>query len=104
MALSEASKEAIHLRNSIFESTGKMDYVVLYNDSQGAQKIFINPVFHKRSKHIDVRHHFIGNAVSNQIVNIKYLPTDRMIADILTKGSSNIEVTRSVISLDLKNT
>lgn len=86
MAISEACKEAIYLRNLLQELTGNVCCVKLFNDNQSAQKLSINPVYHKRSKHIDVRHHFIREAVSDKLVQIKYLPSADMPADIFTKG------------------
>lgn len=88
MAISEAAKEAIYLRNVLSELIGFTICVALFNDNQSAQKLSINPVFHKRSKHIDVRHHFIREAISNKHVIVKYIPTNDMPADILTKSLS----------------
>lgn len=88
MGLSEAAKEAIYLKSLLRELLGKSFTVALYNDNQGAQKLAYNPVFHKRTKHIDIRHHFIRDAVENKEVILRYLSTGEMLADILTKGVS----------------
>ena len=45
-----------------------------------------NPVNHGRAKHIDIKYHFIRDEVAKGTVRIKYLPTDEMLADALTKG------------------
>jgi len=55
----------------------------LMEDNQGA--IARNPVAHARTKHIDIRYHYIREAMQNEIVNLCYCPTEVMIADILTK-------------------
>lgn len=89
MALSEACKEAVYLRNLIFEiNGGQIDNlpVNLLSDNQSSQKLACNPLFHRRTKHIDVRHHFIRECVVKELVNISYLPTAEMPADILTKS------------------
>lgn len=85
MALSEASKEAIYLRNLLSEIQGRLDIITLYNDNQGAQKLCSNPVFHEKTKHIDIRHHFVREAVENKLIKLDYLSTDEMVADILNK-------------------
>jgi hypothetical protein len=47
-----------------------------------------NPVNHERSKHIDIRYHFTREKVETKEVLVEYLPTEKMLADILTKGLS----------------
>ncbi|CAF4947657.1 unnamed protein product [Pieris macdunnoughi] len=88
MAIAEACKEAIYLKSLISDIIGCNYTVVIYNDNQGAKKLTENPLFHKRTKHIDVRYHFIREAVSNSLIKIEYLSTSEMPADILTKSLS----------------
>lgn len=87
MAVTDAAKEAIYLINFL-KDLGLPDLarVTIFNDNQGAGKLAENPVFHSRSKHIDVRHHFIRDVLKRHPVKLLYLPTEQMIADALTKG------------------
>lgn len=83
----DATKEALHLNQFLKELRFNTSTpIVLYNDNQGAAHLSRNPVHHARSKHIDIRCHFIRNAISDEMVDIKYLPTERMPADMLTKA------------------
>lgn len=91
ISMSEASKEAIYLKNLLGEIVGKSDPIVLYNDCQSAQKLVLNPMYHRRSKHIDIRYHFVREAVSNNYVKISYLQTAEMPADILTKSLGSVK-------------
>jgi hypothetical protein len=86
MAISDAAKEAVYLKGLVGELLGNCGAINIYNDNQSAQKIATNPVFHNRTKHIDVRHHFVREVVSNEQVNLMYLTTSEMIADVMTKG------------------
>lgn len=86
MGIAESCKEAVYMRSLIFELTSTMYPIPIFNDNQSAHKLSANPVFHKRSKHIDVKYHFCRESVANDIVKIKYLPSEDMPADILTKG------------------
>ncbi|CAK1546544.1 unnamed protein product [Leptosia nina] len=88
MAIAEASKEAIYLRMLLCELTGNLYPVKLYNDSQSAQKLVANPVCHRKSKHIDIRYHSVKDVVNDKIIDLKYLPTSAMPADVLTKALS----------------
>ncbi|KRY44405.1 Retrovirus-related Pol polyprotein from transposon TNT 1-94 [Trichinella britovi] len=86
MALSEACKEAMHLKRMIEAITGLCKSVVLQSDNQSELKLAKNPVFHARTKHIDIRYHFIREAAERKDVELRYLPTEQMMADVLTKG------------------
>ena len=45
----------------------------------------MNLVFHDKSKHIDIRYHFIRDMVQKGVVELQYIPTDDQTADVLTK-------------------
>jgi hypothetical protein len=62
--------------------------VVFHNDNQSALKLSCNPVFHNRTKHIDVEHHFVREAAERKLV-LNYIPTEDMVAGILTNGLSS---------------
>ena len=57
----------------------------LYEDNQGAIAFAKNPVAHARTKHIDIRYHFIREQVQKGVVDLKFIGTRDMIADIFTK-------------------
>ena len=63
----------------------------LRESNQSAIKLSTNPVFHKRSKHIDVQQHFLRDAVLKSEINIRYVPTQKMAEDIFTKGLCELE-------------
>lgn len=60
--------------------------IVVFNDNQIAQRLVYNPVFHNRIKHIDTKFHYIRETVKSKKVVLRYLPTDKMLSDVLTKG------------------
>lgn len=86
-ALSDAAKEAIYISRFLSEiGLSSLSKVTMYNDNQGAANLAANPVFHSRSKHIDIRCHFIREVLSNHPVSLIYKPTKEMVADVLTKS------------------
>jgi hypothetical protein len=62
------------------------DPTLLHVDNQSAIAIVQNPEFHDRTKHIDVRYHFLRQKVDSRDILLTYLPTEDQIADALTKG------------------
>jgi len=54
-------------------------------DNQGAIAMTNNPVGHKRTKHIDIRYHFVREQVLKGTLQIKYCSTKNMLADLFTK-------------------
>jgi hypothetical protein len=59
-------------------------------DNQSAIVLSKNPVFHERSKHIDIRYHFIRDCVDEDSINIDYTVMENQLADILTKARGRI--------------
>lgn len=59
--------------------------VSLKGDNQGSIALAHNPVFHARTKHIDIQHHYIRDEVAAKRIELAYVPTNEMIADGLKK-------------------
>ncbi|UYV66573.1 hypothetical protein LAZ67_4002149, partial [Cordylochernes scorpioides] len=89
IALCEAGKEAVYLR-ALLDEMGFGELLngptVLKTDNQGAQQLARNPVYHARTKHIDIKWHFIRSICSDGLVEVVHTPTQENVADILTKG------------------
>jgi hypothetical protein len=95
VALAVATQEAIFLRQLYADMSGldKTEMVVTLNaDNQGAIALAKNPVHHQRSKHIDIKYHFVRQAVQNEIVKLSYVPTDCNLADVFTKPVSRAKL------------
>jgi hypothetical protein len=61
------------------------DAMVVHVDSQWAIALAKNPVFHDRSKHIDIQYHYTRGLVKEKRIHLEYIPTSEMLADLLTK-------------------
>ncbi|KAK9067917.1 hypothetical protein SSX86_012028 [Deinandra increscens subsp. villosa] len=85
IALTEAVKEAMWLRGVINELGFNCEAVIIRCDNMGAMQLSKHQVFHERSKHINVRLHFIRDILSSNEVKLEYVHTSLNAADYLTK-------------------
>lgn len=91
IAAADCVKELLFLKSVIEELTGKDIKIELNIDNQSAITIIKNGQFNRRSKHIDVRFHFINEKVHEGTVTLKYCATERQVADIFTKPLGRIK-------------
>jgi len=94
IALAATVQEGLHLVQLLNDVDGGHQYspVTVYEDNQGAIALCQNPVNRQRSKHIDVRYHFIRREVYASKVVVKYCPTSEMIADVMTKPVTKVKL------------
>jgi hypothetical protein len=59
---------------------------IIYSDNKSAICMSKNDVHHNRSKHIDIRHHFIRDEIAKKSITLEWVTTGEQIADILTKS------------------
>ena len=63
----------------------RLDETTILCDNQSCIKLSKNPVFHDKSKHIEIKYHFIRDMVMKGVVKLEYIATDEQVADVLTK-------------------
>ena len=59
---------------------------MIYCDNQSCIKLTKNPVFHDRTKHIEIKYHFIRDWAQKGAVKLEFVSTDEQVTDILTKS------------------
>lgn len=101
---SEAAREGIWLQRLLSEMTGEVPSPIsIFCDNQGAIEITKNPKFHERTKHIDIKYHFIRSAYEEDKIDLQYIPTTEQSADIMTKPLPPHSHWKHVYELGLKN-
>jgi hypothetical protein len=86
IALSVVVCEAVWLHKLLTDLFDhEMDPTIIHCDNQSYVKLYENPVFHDRLKHIEIKNHYIKDMVQRKAVHMQYLPTHEQIADIFTK-------------------
>lgn len=87
MACSHASKEALWLRNLLMQlELEPKAATVIQCDNQSSISLTRDQSHHQRSKHIDIKHHFVRDYVEMGKLWFHYVPTKENIADIFTKA------------------
>ena len=92
IAACTASCEAIWLRkllSGLFNLD--LDTTVILCDNQSCIKMTENPVFHDRSKQIEIRHFYIRDMMQKGAIKLQYVSTDEQVVDVLTKPLSWIK-------------
>ena len=77
------------------------DVMTLFCDNISAINISKNHVQHSKTKHIEIRHHFIRDLVEEKKIKLEYIHTEKQLADIFTKvlDANRFETLRSSLGL-----
>ncbi|XP_053956123.1 uncharacterized protein LOC128861765 [Anastrepha ludens] len=89
IAMCSGAKE-VTFHRSLLQEMGFNEYTkkptTIMCDNQSAQFLVKNPIVHQRSKHIDIRYHYLRDKYHGNELNIEYVPSEENVADILTKN------------------
>ncbi|GJS00185.1 retrovirus-related pol polyprotein from transposon TNT 1-94 [Tanacetum coccineum] len=86
IALSGCCAQILWMRSQLTDYGFKFNKIPLYCDNKSAIALCYNSVQHSRSKHIDVRYHFIKEQVENRVVELYFVRTEYQLVDIFTKA------------------
>jgi hypothetical protein len=104
VASTEAAKEALWLRSMLAQLFTPLDSpTTLFGDNQSAIALAKDHQYHARTKHIDVRFHFIRWVIEQGSLRLVYCPTDDMVADTLTKALPSAKVKHFASALGLRS-
>ena len=68
-----------------------MDAIDIHYDNQSRIKLIENLVFHDKSKHIEIKYHYIWDMVQRRAIKLQYVPTEEQVVDVLTKPLSCVK-------------
>jgi hypothetical protein len=85
VAVTETSKELIWLQGLLTELGFEQEMNVLHSDSQSAIHLAKNSAFHSRTKHIDLRYHFIQSLIEGKVLKLVKIARSNNPVDMLTK-------------------
>lgn len=92
IAASEACKEIVWVNGVYHSLTGKLNVPTLNIDNAAAVKLAENPEMHRRTKHIERRHFYVRELVSDGKIKIKQIASEFQLADIMTKPLAQVRL------------
>ena len=87
-ALSECAQESMFTKNLVMELTGEDNRAIIYEDNLGAIYLAKNHQVSGRTKHIDIRHHWLRDLQASKKIDIRYVRSENNSADIMTKNTA----------------
>jgi hypothetical protein len=69
----------------------ELEETCIFYDNQSCIKLSVNPVCHDKSKHIEIKYHYVRDMVQKGAVRLQYIATDEQVADVLTKPLSRVK-------------
>lgn len=103
IALTHAGRELVWLRQLLSEIARPLHHPsTLHCDNQSAIALSKDNMINARTKHFDIRYHWIRELVSDNVISITYCPTDTMVADVLTKALARPKLERFTAELGLR--
>ena len=103
MAAGSCCAQILWMKNQLLDYGIKYEKTPIFCDNTSAILITQNPVMHSRTKHIDVRYHFIRDHIEKGNVELHFIPTENQLADIFTKPLDDRTLKRLVSELGMLN-
>ncbi|GJW11754.1 putative ribonuclease H-like domain-containing protein, partial [Tanacetum coccineum] len=97
VAAAHCCGQVLWIQNQMMDYGFNFMNTKIHIDNESTICVVKNPVYHSRTKHIEIRHHFIRDCYEKRLIDVLKIHTDSNVADLLTKG---FDVTRR--SMDLR--
>ena len=88
VAAGSCETQVLWIKHQLLDFNVKLDCVPIFCDNTSAINLTRNLVQHSRTKHIEIRHHFLRDHVGKKDFELKFISTESQLADILTKPLS----------------
>ncbi|GJV04481.1 hypothetical protein Tco_1338050 [Tanacetum coccineum] len=86
VAAASGCRQVLWIQNQLLDYGYNFMNTKIYIDNNSAICIVKNPVYHSKTKHIEIRHHFIRDCYEKKLINVDHIHTDDNVADLLTKA------------------
>ncbi|GJX32647.1 putative ribonuclease H-like domain-containing protein [Tanacetum coccineum] len=86
VAAANCCGQVLWIQNQMLDYGFNFMKIKIYIDNESTICVVKNPVFHSKTKHIEIRHHFIRDSYEKRLIEVLKIHTDQNVADLLTKG------------------
>jgi len=104
VAASSYCAQLLWIRQQLKDFSVDTGCIPIFSDNTSAISIAKNLCQHKRTKHIDIGHHFLRENVEKGVISVNFCATDKQIADIFTKALSREQIEKNRLELGLIKT
>ncbi|GJU26909.1 putative ribonuclease H-like domain-containing protein [Tanacetum coccineum] len=103
VAAANCCGQVLWIQNQLLDYGYNFMNTKIFIDNQSTICIVKNPVFHQRTKHIEIRHHFIRDANDKKLIQVLKIHTDDNVADLLTKAFDGPRFNHLVVNIGMLN-
>ncbi|GJR31076.1 putative ribonuclease H-like domain-containing protein [Tanacetum coccineum] len=103
VAAANCCGQVLWIQNQMLDYGFNFMNTKIFIDNQSTICIVKNPVFHQRTKHIEIRHHFIRDANEKNLIQVLKIHTDENVADLLTKAFDGPRFNHLVVHIGMLN-
>ncbi|KAJ9553412.1 hypothetical protein OSB04_017457 [Centaurea solstitialis] len=103
VAAGSCCAQVLWMRNQLLDYGFQLSKIPIYCDNTSAIAIANNPVLHSKTKHIEIRYHFIRDHVMNGDVELHFVPTEYQLADLFTKPLDEKRFNQLISELGMLN-
>ena len=103
VAAASCCGQVLWMQNQLLDYGFNFKNTPINIDNESTICIVKNPVYHSKTKHIQIRHHFIRDCYEHRLINVVKVHTDDNVADLLTKGFDVSRFNHLVVSIGTMN-
>ncbi|GJX43756.1 putative ribonuclease H-like domain-containing protein [Tanacetum coccineum] len=103
VAAASCCGQVLWIQNQMMDYGFNFMNTKIHIDNESTICIVKNPIYHSRTKHIEIRHHFIRDCYKKRLIDVLKIHTDNNVADILTKGFDVTRFNFLIVSIGMLN-
>ncbi|GJX77207.1 hypothetical protein Tco_0324018 [Tanacetum coccineum] len=103
VAAANCCGQVLWVQNQLLDYGFNFMNTKIHIDNESTICIVKNPVYHSKTKHIEIRHHFIRDCYEKKLISVEKIHTDLNVADLLTKPFDGPRFNYLVVSIGMIN-